>query len=63
MGVGLHSMHNSSHASEFSSRPHLSVASCRALTDSKYLPSTSFNDEHAHLFFAIDQNHLSTSFS
>ena len=49
MAVGFHSMHNSSHASEFSSRPHLRLASRRASTDSEYLPSTFFHGAHAQL--------------
>ena len=61
MGGGLHSVRNASHTSEFSTRPHLSVASRRASADSGYLPSTSFHDEHANLFFAIDHA-SSTSF-
>ena len=53
MGVGLHSMHNSSHASKLSLHIHLSVASRRASTSSKYLPSTSFRHAHTrtHVFF------------
>ena len=61
MAVGLHSMHNSSHASEFSSRLHLSVASRLTSRVSEYLPASSFHHEHAHSFFAT--NHKScTSF-
>ena len=54
-------MQHSSHASELSLRPHLSLASRHASTDSEDLPSTtSFHDAHTHPFLAIDRS--STSF-
>ena len=53
MGVALHSMHSSSHAtSESSTHPHLSVASRWTSTGSEDLPSASFHDAHA-CFFTI----------
>ena len=44
-------MNSSSHAtSEFSSHPHLSVASRCTSTGSEYLPSTAVHDAHTHFF-------------